>query len=271
MEPLPNSEADCNPSVAPGYIKFVRSPESEELIRDPKAFALLASIAFRARWRSGLGVDDVQLGEALIGDFRRAGMTRGEYREATKRLCKYRLATFRTTNRGTLAKLASSKVFDLNAGPTQDNNNQRNNQRTASQQPASDQQTTNEQPLTKKERREKGKTKEGKTSGDRDVEAEEIFQAYPRHEDKAEGLKAIRKALVTFPAAFLLERTRAFAAVRVNDPGHPRYTPLPATWFNKQRFNDDPSVWTANGRKPNGSRNGQFPEDISRLRPMEIH
>lgn len=275
MQPVTENPPVGNTSVAPGYIKFVRSPESEELIRDPKAFALLASIAFRARWRSGLGVDDVQLGEALIGDFHRAGMTRGEYREATKRLCKYRLATFRTTNRGTFAKLASSKVFDLNAGSPQDSDSQRNNQPATSEQPASYQPATSEQPLTKNERREEGEQGKKETRSPNEIErqVEAIYQAYPRKEHTADGKKAIRSALKLRSFDFLLERTQAYALSRIGNPKHPEFTPLPATFFNKRYYDDDPASRAQqgnNGHGTNGARRGQFPEDISRLRPLAI-
>jgi hypothetical protein len=70
---------------------------------------------------------------------------------------------------------------------------------------------------------------------------EEIYLVYPRHDDKQEALKAIAKALnngTTFE--FLLERTRMYAATR---QPRDRFTPLPATWFNKKRYEDDPSEW----------------------------
>lgn len=269
MEPLTDSVPLGNNSSG-GYVKFVRSQESLELLRDPKAFALLAFIAFRARWRSGLGVDGVQLGEAMIGDFRYAGMTRGEYREATKRLHKYHLATFRTTNRGTFAKLANAKVFDLNAPRGEGPGSQPDDQRTASQQPTDNQPTTNEQPLTKKGIRKEGEESKKETpppsSDGREAEVDAIYKAYPKHEDGAEGKKAIRKALKLRKAEFLLERTRLYAQSRVNHPKHPDFTPLCATWFNKRRFDDDPASWT----RTNGARNGQFAEDFSSLRPLNL-
>jgi len=95
-----NAPASRGNHFATGFVMFMRSPESRELLGDPKAFSLLGTIAHRARWRSSLSINDLEPGEALIGDFREAGMTRGEYREAIKRLAKWRLAAFRTTTEG---------------------------------------------------------------------------------------------------------------------------------------------------------------------------
>jgi hypothetical protein len=86
---------------------------------DHKAWALLTLIAYRARYN-----DDepnpykLELGEALINN-KAAGLTMKEYRNAKRRLQEGKQAVFRraTTgaNRGTVAKLLNSDVFDINA------------------------------------------------------------------------------------------------------------------------------------------------------------
>jgi hypothetical protein len=275
MQPLTDDIPPGN-SNPYGYIKLARSPELTELLRDPNAWTLFTTIAARARWRSaGLGVDDVQLGEALIGDFRSAGMTRGEYREATKRLHKYRLATFRTTNRGTFGKLTNTKVFDLNMGANPPPDNQPSDQRTANEQPAGDQRTANEQPVTKKESRETRKANKKETRSPNEIErqVEAIYEVYPRKVNTAEGKQAIRKALRETPFDFLLERTRLYAQSRIGNPKHPQYTPHAARFFNNRVYDDDPKAWveTANGSNGhNGLRAGQFPETFSHLLPANL-
>ena len=57
-----NEQADES-KPAFGFLKLMRSPESQELLSDPLAFALLAVVAFRARWRSVFSVEDLQIGE----------------------------------------------------------------------------------------------------------------------------------------------------------------------------------------------------------------
>jgi hypothetical protein len=83
---------------------------------------------------------------------------------------------------------------------------------------------------------------------------ESIYQAYPRHAAKKSALKAIlkaRKAVHTrgepHPGQWLLERVKAYAEARrvvcAADGAQDQYTPLPATWFNGGRYDDDPAEW----------------------------
>ena len=71
--------------------------------------------------------------------------------------------------------------------------------------------------------------------------SEDIYAAFPRKVGKPSALKAILAQLKTHDAMFLLERTKAYALVRVGEDQ--QFTPHPSTWFNQQRFNDDPSTW----------------------------
>jgi hypothetical protein len=50
-----------------GFVRLMRSPESQELLRDPLAFGLLALIAFRARWHSGAAISDSAEGGHIAG------------------------------------------------------------------------------------------------------------------------------------------------------------------------------------------------------------
>jgi hypothetical protein len=81
-----------------------------------------------------------------------------------------------------------------------------------------------------------------------DADAEAIRQAYPRKVGgKAVALKAIHKALAEVAkreadaAGWLLERVQAFAQSPAGQRGE--YTPYPATWFNRQQYDDDPAEW----------------------------
>lgn len=99
-----------------------------------------------------------------------------------------------------------------------------------------------------------------------------IYEAYPRKIGKRAALKAIVNAV---------KRMTAGDGSRKDDPTGPRemrrllwskareyanspagrqptdraqdFRPHPATWFNGDRFYDDPGEW----QKPNGSRNGK--------------
>lgn len=71
--------------------------------------------------------------------------------------------------------------------------------------------------------------------------AEAVYQAYPKKIGKPVALRAILKAMQKVEPAMLLERTKAFAVAQIG--GDPQYCPHPATWFNQERYNDDPSTW----------------------------
>ena len=71
---------------------------------------------------------------------------------------------------------------------------------------------------------------------------EEIYSAYPVKKAKPAALRAIKKACQTHDPSVLLQKTRDYARVRNGDL---RYVPNPATWFNEERFNDDPSTWVS--------------------------
>jgi hypothetical protein len=72
------------------------------------------------------------------------------------------------------------------------------------------------------------------------ITREMIYAAYPKQVGKTAAFGAIQKALKQYPAKFLLERTRLFAATY---NGAPRFIPHPAKWFNEHRFDDDPATW----------------------------
>ena len=98
-----------------GFIKLMRSSQTKELICNHVwAFILLAQIALRARYRQADLADWLQLGEALVGDFKTVGLTRQRYRTALRRLELMGFITVRATNRGSIVKLVNSEIFDIN-------------------------------------------------------------------------------------------------------------------------------------------------------------
>jgi hypothetical protein len=106
-----------------GFIKLNRSQDSLELVKDHNAFILLSVIALRARRKDTFNLDNLEPGEALLGDFRKYGLTEQKYRTAKMKLEKWNFATFRATNRGTIAKLLDSSVYDINVGTNNGQNN----------------------------------------------------------------------------------------------------------------------------------------------------
>ena len=123
-----------------GFIKFIKSANTKELMKRPKCFVLLALIAVHAKRTNELNVHGLTIGEAFIGDHRSIGLTQQEYRTAKKNLEKFGLATFRGTNRGTIAKLLDKSIFDINS---EKNGRLNNEQITSEQRTGNSQITTN--------------------------------------------------------------------------------------------------------------------------------
>ena len=95
--------------------------------------------------------------------------------------------------------------------------------------------------------------------------AESIYQEYPRKVSKPVALKAIKNALKTHPAEFLLEKVKTYAsAIAWKDP---QYIPHPATWFNGERWEDDPAEWEQPATRPQS----QNQPPIAKARANQSH
>lgn len=125
---LPN--LDNGEFMLDGFIQLNRCEKTFFLLKNfPNAFLLLTLIALRAR-RTPHPYNEMEIGEAYIGDWNSCGLTRKEYRTAlaylerqeillisqTNKKCKKRAtseATSRTT-RGTIVKLLDSELWNVN-------------------------------------------------------------------------------------------------------------------------------------------------------------
>ena len=96
-----------------GFIKLHRE-NLQELLKYPFAYSLLTQIALRAKRDGDIGFNNLAEGEAFIGDYKTIGATQRQYRTAKQRLKEWNLATFKATNKGTIAKLTDARVFDIN-------------------------------------------------------------------------------------------------------------------------------------------------------------
>jgi len=69
----------------------------------------------RAQWKDN-PITGIKSGEAFIGDYQNAGLgTQMEYRHSKKVLVRAKLATFRGTNKGTVASLVNTSIFSISA------------------------------------------------------------------------------------------------------------------------------------------------------------
>ena len=92
-----------------------------------------------------------------------------------------------------------------------------------------------------------------------------FWEAYPRKESKPQAERAFRKAMKLTTLSEILKAIERFREVwKQSDP---RYTPLPASWLNGHRWNDEPakpSQPTQSG-KPNWLRIKELKEIIRQL------
>jgi len=68
-----------------------------------------------------------------------------------------------------------------------------------------------------------------------------IWAEYPRRVGKPDAIKKIVSALKKENFEKLLSRTKLYADMTSNKERH--FIPHPATWFNQERYNDDPDEW----------------------------
>jgi hypothetical protein len=85
-----------------------------------------------------------------------------------------------------------------------------------------------------------------------EAQAAEVYAAYPLKVGKPAALRAIRAAIGKHGFDFVKLRTVAFAAARGADK---EFLAHPSTWFNQERYNDDPSTWIRSAAPPKPSRN----------------
>jgi hypothetical protein len=123
------------------FLKLMKNKESMEILTNaPNAFLLLTQIALRAKRTNDFNVHGLTIGQALVGDYQSIGLTEQRYRTAKAQLQSWGFVTFKGTNKGTIANLINSRVFDINE----------EGKRRAKRRPSDEQETTN-----KKEKNEK--------------------------------------------------------------------------------------------------------------------
>lgn len=96
------------------FVKLMKSTKVLELLKNrPTAYDLLTLIAFRAK-RNTEEMNELEIGQAYIGDYESYGVTEMIYRLDKKFLEKYKIITTKTTNKGTIASLLDNSIFDIN-------------------------------------------------------------------------------------------------------------------------------------------------------------
>ena len=128
---------------AKGFIKLVRGDSAMQIAQHPNALCLLTYIALHAsrngRW---IGTPKLEKGEAMIGCNCISGMTRSAFRHSLSTLIDSKLISIRTTNKGTIAKLLDSTVYDINSEASDHHSDHHSDHPTTIKQPSSDHPTT---------------------------------------------------------------------------------------------------------------------------------
>jgi len=99
-------------------------------------------------------------------------------------------------------------------------------------------------------------------------ECEKIYKAYPRKVGKGAALKAIQNAVkrlevlvdkeqIDNAETFLAGKVQAFASSPKGQAG--QFCPHPATWFNQERYFDDPAEWQDRGGQQAQGQAGGIP------------
>jgi hypothetical protein len=124
------------------YIQLNRNEDVLDLLKHHKEFILLTQIALRAK-RNNHKIGNLSKNQALIGDYKTIGLTEQSYRSAKSNIQKWGLATFHPTNKGTIATLTDTTIYDINA----EKDNEQTNSPVTSK-PTVQQRTSNEQATT---------------------------------------------------------------------------------------------------------------------------
>lgn len=109
------------------------SKELNELLKyEHNCFILLTQIAQRAKRTNKFSAEGLEINQALIGDYKTIGLTEQKYRTAKNKLKKWQFITVQTTNKGTIATLLNTSIYDINAEQDNEQDNERvtNKQRT---------------------------------------------------------------------------------------------------------------------------------------------
>jgi len=158
------------------FVKLMLSQATEDLVTsDPEAFIFFYHIVKRAWKQKDPSPKGLEFGQAFIGDWRTTGCrSRQHYRELKKRLFTTGQATFHGTNKGTVATIIKTDIFNLFMFGNNEQNNQQHNQTTTIQQPSNNHPTTTNRDI-KSSKREERREEESARARDGELLSEYLF------------------------------------------------------------------------------------------------
>lgn len=98
------------------------------------------------------------------------------------------------------------------------------------------------------------------SSSDIDIvsQASEIYALYPRKVGRPKAIQSIVKSIKAFGFEDIKAKTALYA--KTINGKEQQFIPHPTTWFNQQRFNDDPATWNSDSFGGNGHADAIQPE-----------
>ena len=213
----PDAGTEGGTVMKKGWIKLHRSSETLELLKKPNEFSLYTMIAIRAKRTGDFNVHNLEVGEALIGDHQSCGLTQRQYRTAKKNLETWGVATFKATNKGTVARLLDTRIYNINIEQSDNPSDKQDDNPATSQRQASDKQGDKPATTNKKDKNIKNENNGKKEKEKRDVfpesdkgqfdQARKIYQGrkrgldtefkdFQKHRDWKEALLLLQPAIV---------------------------------------------------------------------------
>jgi|GEM_PF-4623623 len=218
-----------------GFVKLYRSTIVEDLIkRNPNAFTLLTIIALRARRsEDDPNPHNLKLNQGLIGDYYNYGMSERQYRTSKTTIEATGIATFKATNKGTIATLCNTDIYDINVIK----NDEQNDGQSASK--STGIATTNKKLLKKY----KEAFKESNIS----------FDFFWNLYDKKNDRKKSEKKWLSLSDKERQEIINFIPLYKAYQPD-PKYRKNPVTFFNNRTWEDEFVKDQINSKRKNGKQ-----------------
>lgn len=93
-------------------MEILINKETDNLMKDTDAFLMLLKIAYNTKRDDMFSIPDIEIGEAFI-TAEICGMSQQTFRTTKKKLVKWGFAKFKSTTRGTIAKVTTDKFFKI--------------------------------------------------------------------------------------------------------------------------------------------------------------
>jgi hypothetical protein len=218
------------------WLCYYRSHEADELqAKHPNAFLLLSQIARRARL-TPCPVNRLEVGQAFVGDYRQAGIQSEQaYRTAKNTLETRGFATFKGTNKGTIATLMEQGIFGLFQNEATDR--------------ATDKQRTNNEQTTTKIHRYNDTKKEYIGAEVHEI-LKVIWEAAPQKGLLYSSKEKLKDAWVEIPAADRPSKETILSALKAWSDSHQwkkdggQYIPAIHNWIKDRRWENIPTNQT---------------------------